>query len=129
MRLLLDEYSNILMTIVGGLIILSIIVSSFLSTNISINHNEDLTNLNLPMEKIEIFECKDVYIDSDEYDLLKDVVAYSNSNKNIKDKVIAHIKDDGDTKYVEFILKYCNDYRIKRAKLYIKEDDIYEDNV
>lgn len=129
MRLLLDEYSNILLTIIGGLIIISIMIGSILSTNISINHNEDIINMDLPMERIETFECKDVYIDSEEYDLLKDVVAYSNSSIDIKDKVVARIKDDGDNKYVEYVLKYCNDFRIKRAKLYIKEEDDNEDNV
>lgn len=129
MRLLIEEYSNVLLTIVGGLIIISIIVSSFISTNISINHSENTTDFNLPVEKIGTFECKDVYIDGDDYDLLKDVVALSNSNIDIKDKVIARIKEDEETRYVEYILKYCNDYRVKRAKLYMKEDDNNEDNV
>lgn len=129
MRILLDEYSNVLFAIIGGLIIISIMISSIMSVNISIGHDEDAVNINLPMERIGIFECKDVYVDGDEYDLLKDVVAYSNSNIDIKDKVIARIKDDGDNKYVEYVLKYCNDYRIKRAKLYIKEEDNNEDDV
>lgn len=129
MRILLDEYSNVLFAIIGGLIIISIMISSIMSVNISIGHDEDAVNINLSMERIGIFECKDVYVDGDEYDLLKDVVAYSNSNIDIKDKVIARIKDDGDNKYVEYVLKYCNDYRIKRAKLYIKEEDNNEDDV
>lgn len=129
MRLLIEEYSSVLLTIVGGLIIISIMISSIISTNISINHSESIDDFNVPIEKIGIFECKDLYIDGDDYDLLKDVIALSNTNIDIKDKVITRIIDDEDTKYVEYVLKYCNDYRVQRAKLYMKEDDGNEDNV
>ena len=130
MRLLVEEYSDILLVIIGGLVIISIIINSLLSTNISINHFEDVNRFNLPIEKIGKFECKDVLIEGDNYDLLKNVEAYSNSNIDIKDKVVARIKEDNShNKYVEYILKYCNDYRIIKAKLYVKEDDINEDDV
>lgn len=129
MKLLVEEYSNVLLTIVGGLIIISIIVNSLLSTNISINHFEEINRINLPIEKIGRFECKDVLIEGDDYDLLKNVEAYSSSNIDIKDKVIARIKEDSNhNKYVEYILKYHDDYRIIKTKLYIKEDN-NENNV
>lgn len=130
MRLLFDEYSNVILTIVGGLLILSVIIGSFFSTNITINHSEDLNSLNPIIEKIEIFECKDVLYEDENTDLLKDVKAFSNTGKDIKDKVIARIKDGSDDhKYVEYILKYNNDYKIKRSKLYIKEEEKDEDDV
>lgn len=131
MRLLVEEYFDILLTIVGGLVIISIVVSTLFTTNVSINHSEGTTRFNLPIEKIGIFECRDVYIeDENNYDLLKDVKAYSSSDKDIKDKVITRIKEDDEhNKYIEYILKYCNDYRIERAKLYIKEGEDNEDNV
>ena len=130
MRLLVEEYSDILLVIIGGLVIISIIINSLLSTNISINHFEDVNRFNLPIEKIGKFECKDVLIEGDNYDLLKNVEAYSSSNIDIKDKVVARIKEDNShNRYVEYILKYCNDYRIIKAKLYVKEDDINEDDV
>ena len=130
MRLLVEEYFNVLLTIVSGLIIIVIAVNSLVSTNISINHSEERNHFYLPVEKIGKFECKDVYIEGDEYDLLKDVEAYSNSNIDIKDKVIARIKEGQDNKkYVEYILKYCGDYVIKRSNLYIKEDEENESNV
>lgn len=130
MKLLLEEYSNVVLTIVGGFIIISIIVSSFFSTNIVVSHNEDLNSLNPIIERIEVFECKDVLYEDEKTNLLKDVKAYSNTGKDIKDKVIARIKEDSSSnKYVEYILKYNNDYKIKRAKLYIKEEEKDEDDV
>lgn len=130
MRLLVEEYSDILLVIIGGIVIISIIINSLLSTNITINHFEDINRFNLPVEKIGKFECKDLMISSEDTDLLKHVEAYSSSNIDIKDKVIARIKEDNNhNKYVEYILKYCNDYRIIRAKLYIEEEDNSENNV
>lgn len=123
MRILIEEFNDILLTIVGGMSIIAILISFFVSTDIDIYHNENKNNFNLPIEKIGRFECKDVYIDRDDYDLLKDVKAYSNSNVDIKDKVIARIKEDSNGRYVEYVLKYCNDYRILRAKLYGREDN------
>lgn len=123
MRLLIEEYNNILITFIGGIIIISIIVNSLFSISISTSHLEERNNFNMQVEKIGVFECKDVYIDRDDYDLLKDVKAYSNSNVDLKDKVIARIKEDSNGKYVEYVLKYCNDYRILRAKLYGREDN------
>lgn len=123
MRVLIEEYFNVLLTIVGGLIITSIAVNTLVSSNITINHSEERNHFYLPVEKIGKFECKDVFVEGDEYDLLKNVEAYSNSNVDIKDKVIARIKEDNGIKYVEYILKYCGDYVIKRSNLYIKEEE------
>ena len=130
MKILFDEYSDILLTLIGGLIIISIIINSIFSMSIIINHNEDTNKLNFHTEKIGIFECKDVYIETEDYDLLNHVNALSNSNIDIKDKVLTRIIEGSDGKqYVEYILKYCNDFRIIRSKLYIKEDNSDEDNV
>ena len=142
MKLLVEEYFDVLLTIIGGLIIIAIIVSSVISTNIIINHNEKINPVNLHSDRIISFDCKDVVIDIDSYDKVKDktikkddnkdffeyVVASSYNGNNLIDNVKARIVEDNNKKYVLFILKYCNDYRIKKTKLYIKEDN-NENNV
>lgn len=142
MKLLVEEYFDVLLTIIGGLIIIAIIVSSVISTNIIINHNEKINPVNLHSDRIISFDCKDVVIDIDCYDKVKDktikkndnkdffeyVVASSYNGNNLIDNVKARIVEDNNKKYVLFILKYCNDYRIKKTKLFIKEDN-NENNV
>lgn len=124
MRLLIEEYFDILLTIIGGLIIIGITISTIITIDVPINHVEERNKFDLQIEGIGVFKCKDVLLNSENQDLLKDVEAYSNSNINIKDKVIARIKEDSSNKqYVEYVLKYCDDYKILKANLYIEEEN------
>lgn len=124
MRTLIEEYSNFMLTAIGGLIIIAITISSILSVEVPINHIEESNYFDLQVEGIGIFKCKDVLLNSENQDLLKDVEAYSNSNIDIKDRVIARIKEDSsNNKYVEYVLKYCDDYQILKANLYIEEEN------
>lgn len=124
MRILIEEYFDILLTIIGGLIIIGITISTIITIDVPINHVEERNKFDLQIEGIGVFKCKDVLLNSENQDLLKDVEAYSNSNINIKDKVIARIKEDSSNKqYVEYVLKYCDDYKILKANLYIEEEN------
>lgn len=122
MRLIVEEYFDILISIIGGLIIIAITISSIVSTRINIYHNEEKNHFDLQVEKIGEFSCKDVLLPSDNNDLLKDVTAVSNSNIDIKDKVITRIIEVNNKKYVEYVLKYCDDYKVLRSILYEQED-------
>lgn len=123
MRILAEEYTSVILTIIGGLIILSIIIGSCLETKIDTLHSEALNKMNPVLEKIETFECKDVLVKSLDDDLLKDIKAYSNTGIDLKDKVIAKIKKDEDKYYIEYILKYNNEFIIKRVNCYIEEEE------
>lgn len=129
MKLLIDEYSSLVLTIIGGLIILSIIISSCLQININTYHNEELNKLNPIIERIGSLDCKDIMIDSLNDDLLLNVKAYSNTGKDISDRVIARLIQEDNKRYVEYILKYNNDFSIKRVNCYLKEDSTNEDDV
>lgn len=129
MKLLIDEYSSLVLTIIGGLIILSIIISSCLQININTYHNEELNKLNPIIERISSLDCKDIMIDSLNDDLLLNVKAYSNTGKDISDRVIARLIQEDNKRYVEYILKYNNDFSIKRVNCYLKEDSTNEDDV
>ena len=82
MKLLVEEYFDVLLTIIGGLIIIAIIVSSVISTNIIINHNEKINPVNLHSDRIISFDCKDVVIDIDCYDKVKDKTIKKDDNKD-----------------------------------------------
>lgn len=142
MKLLVEEYFDVLLTIIGGLIIIAIIISSIISTNIIINHDERINPVNLHIDRIKSFDCKDVVIDIDSFEKIKNKTIYevdneeifkyvsarSNNGIDLIDNVKARIIEDEYKKYVLFVLKYCNDYQIKKTNLYIKEE-IDENNV
>lgn len=128
MRIIFEEYTDVILTIVGGLMILSIIIGTCLQTKVDIMHSEELNKLNPILEKIETFECKDVLLDSlDDY-LLKDVKAISNTGKDLKDRVVTKIINKEDKYYIEYILKYNNEFMIKRVNCYIKEEEENNEN-
>lgn len=129
MKLLFEEYAETIITIIGGLLIISIIVGVCLQTKIDILHSEELNKLNPILEKIEKFDCKDILVeDITNADLLEGVTAYSNTGKDLKDYIVAKIKKDNEDYYIEYILKYNNDFMIKKVKCYIQEEE-NEDNV
>lgn len=129
MKLLFEEYSELIITIVGGLIIISIIINSCLNISINAYHNELLNNLNPIIEKIGSLNCKDVLLKSLDDDLLAGVSAYSNTGKDIKEYVTTRFVEVDGKRYVEYLLKYNNDFMIKRVKCYIEEDNDSEDDV
>ena len=142
MKVLVEEYFDFLLTIICGLIIIAIVVSSVVTTSINIEHNEDAKYINLRTECIDTFSCKDVIVSKEEYEKLrnkvlkkdsnevifKNVKALSNSGIDIGDNIKARIVEENDKKYVLYVLSYFNDYRIMKTKCYL-EEDIYENNV
>lgn len=128
MKILIEEYTDVILTIIGGLIILSIIIGSCLTTKIDTLHSESLNKMNPMLEKIESFECKDVLIKDFDEDLLKDVKAYSNTGIDLKNKVVAKIKNEEDKYYIDYILKYNNEFMIKRVNCYIEEEEEESEN-
>lgn len=128
MRILVEEYTDVILTIIGGLIILSIIIGSCLETKIDTLHSESLNRMNPILEKIETFECKDILIRDFDDDLLKDVKAFSNTGIDLKDRVITRIKSEDDKYYVEYILKYNNEFMVKRVNCYIEQEEEESEN-
>ena len=129
MKILFEEYTELIITMIGGLIILSIIINACLNISINTYHNEDLNNLNPIIERIGTMNCKDVLLSSLDDDLLTNVSAYSNTGKDIKEYVTTRFVNVDGVQYVEYLLKYNNDFMIKRVKCYIEEDSDSEDDV
>lgn len=129
MRFLFGEYSDIILTIIGGFSILNIVFNTCIKTNVEIYHNEDMNNLYPVIEKIGEFNCEDILVKDLNDDLFQSVKAYSNTGKDITSYIKTKLtKLDDYTYTIEYILKYNNEFQIKRAKCHI-EEDYNEDNV
>ena len=129
MKLLFEEYGEVIITIIGGFMILAIIIGACLQTKIDVMHSEDINKINPLLETIGEFECKDVLVNSLDDDLLQNVIAKSNMGRDLKNNITVRLNNTDGQYYVEYILKFNNDFMIKKAKCYIKEEEEDENNV
>lgn len=129
MKLLFEEYADAIITIIGGFMILAIIIGACLQTRIEITHSEDINKINPLLETVGEFECKDILVDSLDDDLLQNVVAKSNMGRDLKSNITVRLSNTDGQYFIEYILKFNNDFMIKKAKCYIKEEEENENNV
>ena len=133
MKLLFEEYGSLALSIVCGVIVLSLCLSflidrMFLSSTTIIENNineKPLKNENAPVS-IGSFVVNDAYVkQGGTFDYKKRVKAYNTNNEDISSYVTTKNKIDtsktGETE-VTYILRYNGETMLGKAKLFIEKE-------